>query len=177
MSEYATVARPYAKAAFDFAVEQGALAKWHEMLAFAAEVVRHEEMVTFMKSATNRAHLVEVFNGVCGEQLNENGQNLIKVLVHNGRLRALPDVAELFGDMRAEYEKEITVDVTSAVTLDDKQQANLSAALEKRLERKVKLNCSVEPSFVGGLLIQAGDLVIDSTLRSKLNRLAQTLQS
>jgi len=177
MSELTTVARPYAKAAFDFAVEQGAIQDWHEMLTFAAEVATNEEIRSFLKSATGREEQTRVFIGICGEQLNENGQNLLKVMATNDRLSALPDVAHLFSEFRAEYEKEISVDVTSAVALTDDQQAKLSAALEKRLERKVKLNCSVDPSVYGGLLIHAGELVIDSTLRSKLDRLAHTLQS
>ena len=177
MSEYTTVARPYAKAAFDFAVEQGAIEKWHEMLLFAAEVEQNSEIRTYLKSALNRDHALEVFLGVCGEQLNENGQNLVKVMASNERIHALPEVARLFSELRADYEKEITVDVTSAVKLTKAHEKSLIQALEKRLERKVKLNCSVDPTTVGGLLIKAGDLVIDSTLRSKLSRLANTLQS
>jgi len=177
MSEYTTVARPYAKAAFDFAVEQGAIENWHEMLEFAAQVEQQSDIRSFLKGALNREHSLKVFLGVCGEQLNENGQNLIKILASNDRIHALPEVARLFAELRADYEKEITVEVTSAVELSDAQQQSLSAALEKRLERKVKLNCSVDAATVGGLLIKAGDLVIDGTLRSKLARLANTLQS
>ncbi|RUO23115.1 F0F1 ATP synthase subunit delta [Aliidiomarina iranensis] len=177
MSEFTTVARPYAKAAFNFAVEQGAIQNWHEMLQFAAEVATQEDIRTFLKSANSREHVTKVFVGVCGEQLNENGQNLIKVMADNERLAALPEVLRLFAELRAEHEKEITVEVTSAVALSDAEQEKLSATLEKRLTRKIKLNCSVDPSVVGGLLIQAGDLVIDGTLKSKLSRLAQSLQS
>jgi|SRR5690554_4927246 len=177
MSEHTTVARPYAKAAFDFAVEQGAIQSWHEMLEFAAMVATQEDMRTFLKSATSREQVAHIFTSVCGEQLNENGQNLMKVMADNERLMTLPEVVRLFAEFREEYDKEITVDVKSAVTLDDGQRAKLSAALEKRLARKVKLNCSVDPAVVGGLLINAGDLVIDGTLKSKLSRLATTLQS
>ncbi|TRW48726.1 F0F1 ATP synthase subunit delta [Aliidiomarina halalkaliphila] len=177
MSEQTTIARPYAKAAFDFAVEQGAITEWHDMLEFAAAVAVQEDMHHFLKSATSRDQVTNVFVGVCGEQLNANGQNLIKVMADNERLVALPEVARLFALLRADYEKEVTVDVVSAVELNDALAAKLSAALEKRLARKVKLNCSVDPSVMGGLLIEAGDLVIDGTLKSKLTRLANTLQS
>lgn len=177
MSEYTTVARPYAKAAFDFAVEQGAIEKWHEMLSFASEVEQNDEIQVFLKSALNRNHALEVFISVCGEQLDEKGQNLVKIMASNDRIHALPEVARLFGELRADYDKAVTVDVTSAVKLTKAHEKSLMQALEKRLERKVKLNCSVDSSTVGGLLIKAGDLVIDSTLRSKLSRLANTLQS
>lgn len=177
MSELTTVARPYARAAFNYAVEQGAIENWHEMLAFAAEVAVQEDVNRFLQSAAHRDRTTEVFIGVCGEQLNEKGQNLVKVMASNDRLSALPEVARLFAELRAEYDKEVTVEVTSATELSAAEQANISAALEKRLARKVKLNCSVDSSAIGGLLIEAGDLVIDGTLRSKLARLANTLQS
>lgn len=177
MSELNTVARPYAKAAFDFAREQGALQKWHEMLSFAAEVAQNEDVRTFLSSSSSLTHQGDVFVGICAEQLDEHGQNLIKVMASNQRLAALPEVLTMYAELLQAFEKEVTVEVSSAVALSEAQQEKLSKALEKRLERKVKLNCSVEPSIVGGLLIQAGDLVIDSTLRSQLARLASTLQS
>lgn len=177
MSELTTIARPYARAAFDYAIEQNTLEKWHEMLLFAAAVAEQADIRRFLNSANHRDKTTEVFLGVCAEQLDEKGQNLIKVMASNNRLVILPQVAQLFAEFRAEYEQEITVDVISATELNDSEKEQVSAALEKRLARKVKLNCSVDSSTMGGLLIQAGDLVIDGTLRSKLNRLANTLQS
>ncbi|WP_199610102.1 F0F1 ATP synthase subunit delta [Flocculibacter collagenilyticus] len=177
MSELTTVARPYAKAAFDFAVEQGAIDKWLEMLVFASEVAKNEAMVQFINGAASPDKMSGTFIQICGEQLNEHGQNLIKVMAENGRLPALPGVADMFAELKAEYEKEVTVDVASATTLSDAQQDKLSAALEHRLARKVKLNCSVDPTVVGGMVIRAGDTVIDGSIRGKLNRLADTLQS
>lgn len=177
MSELTTVARPYAKAAFDFAVEQGALQEWHEMLTFAAQVANDDSMQVFLKGAVGRDKATQVFLSVCGEQLNEKGQNFIKVVAANERLNALPAVLEMFSELRADYDNEVSVDVTSANELSDEQQAKLSAALEKRLARKVKLNCSVNPELMGGLYIQAGDTVIDGTLKSQLSKLANTLQS
>jgi F-type H+-transporting ATPase subunit delta len=177
MSEMITVARPYAKAAFEFAVESQALDSWHEMLVFAAEVAKNTEMQAFLSGSSSAEKMAEVFSQVCGEQLNDKGQNLIKVMAENGRLPVLPAVVDLYAEMHAEYSKEISVDVTSAVELVAEQVDKLSAALEKRLERKVNLNCSVDASVVGGLVIKAGDIVIDSTIRGKLNRLTDTLQS
>ena len=98
-------------------------------------------------------------------------------MAENERLLVLPQVAEQFGELKAEYEKEVTVDVRSAVELDAEQQKTLSAALEKRLARKVKLNCIVDDTLVSGLVIKAGDMVIDGSVRGKLDRLATTMQS
>jgi F-type H+-transporting ATPase subunit delta len=177
MSELTTIARPYAKAAFDFAVESQAVASWNDMLNFAGEVAKNSDIVAFLAGSHSPEATSDVFIKVCGEQLNEKGQNFIKVLAENGRLVALPAVAELFAELKAQYENEIEVDVTSATEITEAQQANLAASLEKRLARKIKLNCSVDSAIVGGLYIKAGDTVIDATLRGKLNKLSTVLQS
>lgn len=177
MSELTTIARPYAKAAFDFAVEAGAVESWQEMLVFAAEVAQNETMTTFLSGGASVEQAQDLFIKVCDEQLNSQGQNLIKVMAENERLLVLPQVSEQFGELKAEYEKEITADVTSAVELTADQQANISAALEKRLARKVKLNCVVDANVVSGLIIKAGDMVIDGSVKGKLSRLATTMQS
>ena len=177
MSELTTIARPYAKAAFDFAVESQAVSSWSDMLSFAAEVAKNENVVTFLAGSHSPEVTSDLFIKVCGEQLNEKGQNLVKVMAENGRLVALPAVAELFEELKAQYENEIEVDVTSATEISAAQQEGLAAALEKRLARKIKLNCNIDSAVVGGLLIKAGDTVIDATVRGKLERLSTVLQS
>ncbi|GBL06145.1 F0F1 ATP synthase subunit delta [Glaciecola sp. KUL10] len=177
MSELTTVARPYAQAAFDFAVESTDIAKWQEMLVFAAEVAKNDAMHELLTGAVAPEKLAELFNNVCADQLNTQGQNFIKVLAENNRLAALPEISVLFNQLKAEHDKEIDVDVTSAVELSDEQKTNMGAALEKRFARKVKLNCNVDPELVAGVIIKAGDTVIDGSLNSKLNRLSDALQA
>lgn len=177
MSELTTIARPYAKAAFDYAVENNTVPQWQEMLAFAAAVAGNDAIEAILTGSMAADKLADVFVNVCGEQLDQNGQNLIKVMAENGRLQALPEVSELYDAFKAEYDKQIDVDVTSAVELNDAQQSELSASLEKRLARKVKLNCNVNPDLVAGVIIKAGDTVIDGSVRSKLNRLSDALQA
>ncbi|SFC49100.1 F0F1 ATP synthase subunit delta [Pseudoalteromonas denitrificans] len=176
MSELTTIARPYAKAAFEFAVDNNAVADWNNMLEFAAQVASNEQVLSYVSSKASEEQ-AEIFISVCAEQINEYGQNLIKVLAENGRLIALPAVAELFTEFKAEYDKEIDVDITSATELAVNQQEALVSALEKRFSRKIKLNCSVDETLVGGLVVKAGDNVIDGSIRGKLDRLATTLQS
>ncbi|CAK4070224.1 MULTISPECIES: F0F1 ATP synthase subunit delta [Vibrio] len=177
MADMTTIARPYAKAAFDFAVEKDQLDQWGQMLSFAAEVANNEQIHELLTSSMSADKLAEVFVAVCGEQVDEFGQNLIKVMAENGRLQALPDVCAEFLLLKQEHEKEITVEVTSATELSDQQKADISSKLETRLERKVQLNCSVDEALLGGVIIRAGDLVIDNSARGRLSRLSDALQS
>lgn len=177
MSDFTTVARPYAKAAFDFAVEHQSIDRWQDMLAFATEVARNEQMTDLLSGALAPEALSETFIAVCGDQLDEAGQNLIKVMAENGRLPALTDVLEQFIQLRAAYDATAEVEVISSVTLSDEQLTKISAAMEKRLSRKVKLNCKIDKSVMAGVIIRAGDMVIDGSVRGRLARLADDLQS
>ena len=144
MSEFVTVARPYAKAAFDFAVEHNSVERWQDMLAFAAEVTKNDQMAELLSGALAPETLSEAFIAICGEQLDENGQNLIKVMAENNRLKVLPDVLEQFIHLRAASEAIAEVEVISANQLSDEQLARIVSAMEKRLSRKVKLNCKID---------------------------------
>jgi F-type H+-transporting ATPase subunit delta len=177
MSELTTIARPYAKAAFDYAVEQKATDQWLQMLAFAAEVSVNDTVKELLTGSVASEALADVFIKVCGDQLDDKGQNLIKLLAENGRLTVLPDVLALFVEMKAEFDSEIEVTITSAVELSDTQKQALSGSLEKRFGRKVQLVCNVDATLVAGVIIEAGDTVIDGSVRSKLGRLATTLQA
>jgi len=177
MSEFVTVARPYAKAAFDFAVEHQSLDRWQSMLAFTAEVTSDEHIKELLSGALAPEALSATFIEICGEQLDEAGQNLIKVMADNKRLRVLPEVLEQFIELRAALEATVEVEVTSANVLSEEQQAKIAAAMEKRLSRKVKLNCKIDKSVLAGVVIRAGDMVIDGSVRSRLERLADVLQS
>ncbi len=177
MSEFTTVARPYAKAAFDFAVEHQSIDRWQTMLAFSADVARDEQVADILSGAKAPEAVSSTFIAICGDQLDENGQNLIKVMANNKRLKALPAVLEQFIQLRDAYEATAEVDVISANELSEEQLTKISAAMEKRLSRKVKLNCKIDKSVIAGVVIQAGDMVIDGSVRGRLDRLADVLQS
>ena len=177
MSEFITVARPYAKAAFDFAVENQSVERWQQMLAFTAVVTRNEQMAELLSGAVAPETLSNTFIAVCGDELDEHGQNFIRVMAENGRLLVLPAVLQQFIELRAALESTVEVEVLSSSALNDTQQAKIIAAMEKRLSRKVKLNCKIDKSVIAGVIIRAGDLVIDGSVRGRLERLTDVLQS
>lgn len=177
MSELITVARPYAKAAFEFAVEHQSLDRWQQMLTFAAQVASNEQMTELLSGSMAPETMSASFNAICGEQLDEAGQNLIKVMSENKRLPILPIVLHQFLHLRAVHDATTEVEVISARALSDEQLMKISRAMEKRLSRKIKLNCKIDLSVMAGVIIRVDDMVIDGSVRGRLERLADVLQS
>lgn len=177
MSERVTIARPYAEAAFDFAVDNKDVPRWQSMLAFASEVTNNEQMNKLLYGAIAPKKLANTFISVCGDQLDTSGQNLIRVMAENGRLAILPDVLKQFILLLRMQKQTMEVDVISANQLEERQLANITTAMEQRLSLKVNLNCKIDKSVVAGVIIRAGDMVIDGSVRGRLERLADVLQS
>jgi F-type H+-transporting ATPase subunit delta len=176
MAERATVARPYAKAAFAAAREQGRLAEWSRWLGNARSVVLSEEYRLLESSpGVSTAQLEELIAGICGADLDAQARSLLRLLNENGRLDFLPEVAVQFQALEAEARNVAEVEIVSAAALGEAQQARLAAALRARLRRDVRLQCSVDPSLIGGAVVRSGDLLIDGSLKGKLERLATEL--
>ncbi|HGO5856861.1 TPA: F0F1 ATP synthase subunit delta [Mannheimia haemolytica] len=175
MSELSTVARPYAKAAFDFALEQGQLEQWQQMLTFSAAVASDEQVASFLNSSLASGQISETFINICGEQLDQYGQNFIRVMADNKRLAVLPAVLNAFLELRAEQESIKDVEVVSADKLTDAQEAKIANAMEKRLGTKVRITSSIDSSLIAGVIIRYDDVVIDGSSRGQLNRLSQEL--
>jgi F-type H+-transporting ATPase subunit delta len=174
MVEKVTVARPYAKAAFEAARESNGLANWSQMLAAAATTVADERVVKLLSSPrVQPADLVELLAEASGA--DEHGRNFLNTLAQNRRLGVLPQVAAIYEELRAEVENVTDVHVTSAVQLDEAQRTRLAAALKKRLKREVRLHCAVDAALIGGAIVRAGDFVIDGSLKARLERLASQI--
>lgn len=175
MSELSTVARPYAKAAFDFALEQRQLDKWQAMLQFSALVAENEQVADYISSSLASTQIAETFIGICGDQLDEYGQNFIRIMAENKRLAALPSVLEAFLELRADHEAVKEVEVISAQELSEAQQTKIATAMEKRLNCKVRIVSKIDSSLLAGVMIRYDDTVIDGSSRGQLNRLATEL--
>ncbi|MCG8533266.1 MAG: F0F1 ATP synthase subunit delta [Desulfovibrionales bacterium] len=176
--ELTTCARPYAKAAFQYALDQNALEHWSQMLNSGAAVVLNSKvnMLLGMPSLTARQK-ADAFIEVCADSLNDDGQNFVRTLADNKRLTLLPQIAELFEVFKAEQQQSIDVDVASAFPLTHEQLEKLAGKLRGRLSSEVRLANRVDSELIGGVVIRAGDLVIDSSVRTRLDKLADAMLS
>lgn len=176
MSEAITTARPYAQAAFEEAQKLSDLKGWSEMLRALAEAVVYPEVANLISSPrVARAQLGTLMSDVLGGQLKLQQSNFIRVLADNRRLDVLPEIAALFEVLKAEAEKTVNVVVDSAFELSAAQQEKIVASLKKRMGREVKLVCQVNKELLGGVVIRAGDKVIDGSVRTRLGEMASAL--
>lgn len=176
MSEAITTARPYAQAAFEEAKKAADLKGWSDVLQTLAEAVSYPEMRAIATSPrVAKAKLESLMEGLLGGQANAQQRNFIRVLVENQRLLILPEIAAIFEALRAEAEKTVNVTVDSAFELSAAQQEKIISSLRKRLGREVKLTCKVNRELLGGVVIRAGDKVIDGSARTRLGEMANAL--
>jgi len=176
MAETITVARPYAQAAFMFANSQHTLKEWSDMLGLLAGIADDADMHELIESPNvSVAQLADLFIKVGGERLNEKCANFVRVLAGSGRLSLLPEIAALFEIQRRDAEGTIQAEMVTAFAATEAQQTRVVASLRKRLGREIELSCSIDPGLIGGAVIRAGDLVIDGSIRGKLERLGSAL--
>ena len=176
MADEATIARPYARAAFEYAHAAGQLAAWGEILGRASLVLADERVQPLIGNPhIKRADLVAFVVELAGANGNEHATNLVRLLADNGRLSLLPQIAEQYAALRAEVENTIDVNVTSALPLTAEQSEKLQQALTRRLRRTVRLSATVDPSLIGGAIVRAGDFVVDGSLRGRVERLGNIM--
>jgi F-type H+-transporting ATPase subunit delta len=176
MAETITVARPYAQAAFDEASKHGELKSWSEMLKSAAQAVINPEICAIITSPrVIKSQLEALMLTLSGGTVSRVQGNFIKLLVESQRLILLPEIVVLFEVMRSEAEKNVDVVVTSAFDLSEAQKQKITGALQKRMGREIRLRCETDQKLLGGVIIRAGDKVIDGSARTHLSELANAL--
>ena len=180
MADMTTIARPYAKAIFEHALAAEELAEWSKILNALAQATLNPHASQFIDSPATTADqqsqlLLSVINPVSNANEKQAIENFIVMLAGNKRLPLLPDISAQYEVLRAEQEKTLTVDVSSFTELTEKQQQNLIKSLTQRLQRQITLDVTVDKSLLGGAVIRAGDLVIDGSVRGKLNKLGTDL--
>lgn len=176
MSSLATLARPYAKAAFDLANAQESLAAWDAALAAAAAAVTEQSMARWLESpGLDRSGAAAIVaDTVVGED-DPAFRRYLEVLADNDRLALLPEVSQAFGRFREAAERRLRVRVVSAIPLEADQAERMSAALKQRFECDIELDNEVDATVLGGAVIYAGDQVIDGSLRGRLVNLESSL--
>jgi len=178
VAERATIARPYARAAFAYAQGAKDMAGWSKLLAAAATAASDPRVARlFGNPHVTGAELVELLGGLSGKAAGQGGGNFLKALAENRRLALLPQIAEQFEKLRADVEGVVDVEVIAAREIAAPQEKKLKAALTKRLGRDVRMHTRIDESLLGGAIVRAGDLVIDGSLKGRLAQLGSALQN
>jgi len=182
MADVSTVARPYAKALFDLASAERALPKWSAALGAAAAVVGDANAQRALANpALTEAQRAELVGSVAmavsgGEAIGTpHGQNFLQLLAENDRLTALPEISAQFDALKAQAENKVKVTLVSATPVDAQLADQVTKSLTKRLGRTVELTLEVDASLLGGAIIRADDMVIDGSVRTRLQRLTESL--
>jgi F-type H+-transporting ATPase subunit delta len=178
VAERATVARPYARAAFAYAQGAKDLASWSRLLGAAAVGAADPRVRRLLANPhVTGTELVDLLGGLSKQAAAEAGRNFLRVLAANRRLALLPEIAAQFERLRAEVEGVVNVEVTAAREIAPAQSKRLAAALEKRLGRVVRMHTKIDGNLIGGAIVRAGDLVIDGSLKGRLERLDSALMN
>jgi len=173
MSQALTLARPYARAAFAIARDEKDYAGWSQALAFAARVAADPRVAALLGDPRlSHAGAVTLLSP---EAANESVARFLTLLADNRRLALLPEIAGLYEELRAEAERVVKATVTSAAELPAGELDKIKAALRQRFGREVDVETAVDESLIGGAVIDAGDVVIDGSLKGKLERLQAAL--
>lgn len=175
MAERTTFARPYAEAVFRLASDSNTVTQWGDLLDFYAVAMQDRGLLDAVRdprpeTSHKQELLFSLYDGISGQE-----KALLDMLLENGKLELLPEISAVFNQLRADKEGTIKARVVSAFELDDDQIAALAEALKNELKHDVIIETSVDPSIIGGVVIRAGDTVIDGSVAGKLRDLTSYL--
>jgi F-type H+-transporting ATPase subunit delta len=178
MAEIATLARPYAEAAFAIAEKSGGLAKWSGLLAAMAVAAGNGEVRALIDDPKVQPdQLYGLFVSVAGKDLPFEAQNFVRLLIANDRLALLPEISALFEELKHEREGVLQAEIASAFPMQNGQLEGLVADLERRFKRKIEARVSVDQELIGGVRVAVGDEVIDGSVRGRLQDMAAALKN
>jgi F-type H+-transporting ATPase subunit delta len=176
MAEAATLARPYAKAIFNLAWQEQKLADWSALLKGLADAVRDPTVARWIgHPAIGRGQLADVLIKAYGVNLSEPAQNLVRLLAEYNRLKLAPAIAGQYEQLKAEAERRLEIEITSAAPVDGAQKEMLVGAIRKRIERDIDVEWKTDPQLIAGAVVRAGDLVIDGSVAGELAQLRTAL--
>ncbi len=176
MSDLTTAARPYARAVFEMAKDSDSLAKWSDSLGFMAAVASNEAVEKLLSSPKMAKQAgADAFIKLCDNKLDDKEKNLVNMLAENNRLSLLPEMSIIYDELKADAEGSVEARVSTAKKLTKAEENAIATALKKRLGRDIKLKVSVDESLLGGAVIHAGDLVIDGSLKGRLEKMTSVM--
>lgn len=183
MADKITIARPYARAVFELADDAGTLGPWSESLAIAGQLLADKMLVEYLgnpgfdddQRLDFLAGLFVKAGAVVFAGDDKHGTNFVKLLLENGRAAVMPEISTHFEALKAKVENSVDATVTSATKLSNKQIDEIATALKARLGRDVRIETEIDENLIGGAVIRAGDVVIDGSLRAKLEGLEAAL--
>jgi F-type H+-transporting ATPase subunit delta len=184
MADLKTIARPYARAAFEIAARDQCLEEWLRGLRCAAAIMGSEAARRYLaRPAASDQENVAFIHKLC-EGVDEaavlrsaRGENFLRLLAANDRLPALPEIAQRFEQLKTRAENKVNVRLVAAAEVDTALTGRIRDSLQQRLGRGVAIETIVDSGLIGGAVVQADDMVIDGSIRSRLQRLAEKLMA
>jgi F-type H+-transporting ATPase subunit delta len=177
MSELATLARPYASAAYKRAKETGTTEQWSQKLSFLSAVLTDNRInASANNPKVSKARLLVLMLDICEGQIDQEGINFLKLLVQNSRLTLMAAISKIFEALKAEDEGYVEVEVSTAYAFSTEAKKDFAEKLAKTLNKKVHMNVNVDKSLIGGVLVRAGDKVIDGSIKGQLQHMQKALQ-
>jgi len=178
MAEQSSLARPYAKAIFELANESGDFTVWSDQLAVLGLIAADPDMAELVQNpAVTDVQLVDLVLDVAGDQLDEQAQNLVKLLIRNDRLMVVPEINAQYVVLRDEAQQIIEAQLITASEVDEAQKQRIESALSERLGKQIKLETLVDESLIGGAVVRAGDWVVDGSVKAQLQDLVSAIGS
>ena len=177
MAEVAALARPYAEAVFLMAEEKGQLDQWSDMLGFLNLVINDEQVKKLTDNPKlSKADLENLMSDICNEQMDAQGINLVKLLIKNNRLPLAGEISSQYEIKKAEKSGALDINVTSAFPMSDSDKTELASSLSGSFGKAVTISVEEDESLIGGMIIRAGDKVIDGSLSGQIQQLAKQLK-
>lgn len=178
MAEKSTLARPYAQAVFNLAKESDSLDVWSGTLMLLTQVVTHDEVACLISNPhVPKETVIKLITDIGGENLDEQAVNFVRLLAENKKLVLLPQIAEQYEILKADEQGTLEAEVISAYAINAAQKKKIASALQNKLGREISIKTRTDKSLLGGMIIRAGDLVIDGSVATQLRRFTQTLLS
>ncbi len=178
MAEAITVARPYADAVYKHAVNKNTLNEWSRMLDYAAALAEDEQIKLLVGNpAVSAKQLGELLIEAGKRVFNDEGKNLLTLLAENNRVEVLPQISQIFEQLKAQHDGVLEAKIITAFAINDRQLKKLVSDLEQKFKSKIEAKVSVDPELIGGVKVEIGDEVLDTSVRAKLESMAVSLKS